>query len=117
MPAVFVDTWFFIAYLNRFDTSHPAALRLVRKYHDAIFVTHDAVLTELLTFFSGQGSFWRGAATELVRQAMGSRKYQVTPMSRPLFENALDLYEQRRDKEYSLVDCMSMMLMRRREMT
>jgi predicted nucleic acid-binding protein len=34
-----------------------------------------------------------------------------------LFSAALSLYEQRPDKEYSLVDCMSMTLMRERGIT
>lgn len=117
MTAVFVDTWFFVAHLHRFDSDHAAAMRIARAHHDTLFVTHDAVLTELLTFFSGHGSFWRNSASALVRKAMASRKYQVTPQSRHFFENALDLYERRQDKEYSLVDCMSMILMQRRDIT
>jgi len=117
MTAVFVDTWFFVAFLHKFDSEHSAAMRIARAYHDITFVTHDAVLTELLTFFSGYGSFWRNSAAELVRKTLASRKYQVTPMSREFFENALDLYERRQDKEYSLVDCMSMTLMQRRDIT
>ena len=117
MAAVFVDTWFFVSFLHKFDADHPAAMRLSRKYHDASFVTHDAVLTELLTFFSGQGSFWRNTAATLVRETILARNYKVTPLSRHVFEEALDLYERRPDKEYSLVDCISMKLMQRRDIT
>ena len=38
----------------------------------------------------------------------------VVSTSGGLFERALDLYENRPDKEYSLVDCMSMVVMRER---
>jgi predicted nucleic acid-binding protein len=41
----------------------------------------------------------------------------VLELDRPLFIAALDLYEQRRDKEYSLVDCASMVIMRQRGIT
>lgn len=114
MSAVFVDTWFFIAHLQKFDPHHLAALRLSRAYHDVAFVTHDGVLTELLTFFAGRGRFWRQSAAELVRETLEAKRYKVTPVSRELFENALALYERRADKEYSLVDCTSMHLMRSR---
>lgn len=117
MRAIFVDTWFFIAHLHRFDPDHQAAVRLGRALHDSTFVTHDGVLTELLSFFSARGSFWRTAAATLVRDAMVAKKYKVTPLSREFFEQALTLYEDRQDKEYSLVDCMSMELMKRREIT
>ena len=117
MPAVFVDTWFFVAYLHKFDPDHQAALRLGRAFHDTTFVTHDGVLTETLTFFSGRGSFWRTAATILVREAMVAKRYKVAPLSREFFEQALALYESRADKEYSLIDCMSMQLMKRRGIT
>lgn len=117
MSVVFVDTWFFIAHLHKFDPDHAAALRLGRAFREATFVTHDGVLTELLTFFSGQGTFWRESAAGLVRGTLAARKYKVTPQSRELFENALTLYERRADKEYSLVDCTSMHLMRSRGIT
>lgn len=112
MTGVFVDTWFFIAHLHRFDPDHAAALRLGRSLGETAFFTHDGVLTEVLSFFSGRGSFWREAAAALVRDALVARRYKVTPLSRELFENALVLYERRTDKEYSLVDCTSMHLMR-----
>jgi uncharacterized protein len=110
-------TWFFIAHLHKFDPDHSAALRLGRVFQNTTFVTHDGVLTEVLSFFSGRGRFWREAAADLARQAMLAKRYKVTPLSRELFEQALALYESRPDKEYSLVDCTSMVLMRRRDIT
>ena len=117
MSGVFVDSWFFIAHLHRFDPDHSAALRLGRTLRETAFFTHDGVLTEVLSFFSGRGAFWREAAAEVVREALAARRYKVTPVSRELFENALTLYERRADKEYSLVDCTSMHLMRVRGIT
>lgn len=117
MSKVFVDTWFFIAFLHKFDPDHAAAMRLAHAYRGAMLFTHDGVLTEVLTFFSGHGSFWRNAAAVIVREAMHAKNYKVTPVSRELFENALDLYERRSDKEFSLVDCTSMHLMLSRDIT
>ena len=115
MPTYFVDTWFFIAYVHKGDPDHDAALRLARRLREAIFVTHDGVLMELLTFFSAHGSFWRREVAAFVEDALAGSRYKTTPLSRELFEQALVLYGRRDDKEYSLVDCVSMNLMRRRE--
>jgi uncharacterized protein len=117
MPSYFADTWFLIASLNPTDAAHHAALRIARTLRGAEFVTHDGVLTELLTFFSGHGSFWRRSVTSFVRDALASSQYKVVPFTRDLFDEALTLYDQRPDKEYSLVDCASMRLMLRRGIT
>ena len=45
----------------------------------------------------------------MVRDVVGTMI--AVPASRDLFIRGLHLYEQRPDKEYSLVDCMSMVVM------
>lgn len=117
MNAVFVDTWYFIAHLHKFDPDHATALRLGRTFQTTTFVTHDGVLTELLSFFAGRGAYWRNVASTLVREAMVAKRFKVRPLSRELFEQALDLYERRIDKEYSLVDCTSMHVMKQLDIT
>jgi predicted nucleic acid-binding protein len=112
MAAYFVDTWFFIAYLRDSDPHHHAAMRLTGTLRDATFVTHDGVLSELLAFFCSHGEFWRKHVAGFVRDALGSRQFKIVPISRLLFEEALTLYERRLDKEYSLTDCASMVVMR-----
>jgi uncharacterized protein len=108
----FLDTWFFIALANRFDEHHSAARRLEAYYSSASLVTHDAVLSELLAFFSGFGSLTRQRAVNVVRETL--RNIAVEPADRRLFLAGLDRYAQRIDKEYSHVDCMSMVLMEKR---
>jgi len=117
MSRYFVDTWYFIAFWHERDPHHRAARHLSRSLKDAKFFTHDAVLTEVLTFFSGHGSFWRQQIASFVRDVLRSKQFHVAPVDRDLFEDALSLYENRLDKEYSLVDCLSMRLMLDRGIT
>lgn len=111
MRTYFVDTWYFIARLDPTDAHHQRARSLVAKTGGRL-ITHDAVLTEVLGYFSGFGRQQRSAAAVGVRNAMAAM--EVVPSTRDLFLRALHLYESRPDKEYSLVDCMSMELMKQR---
>lgn len=115
MQEYFADAWYLIALANRFDSHHAAAGRLEALIADRSIVTHDAVLTEVLTYFSGSGPNTRKRIVDFARRAL--RRFRVEPAGRELFSLALDLYEERKDKEYSLVDCMSMILMRQRGIT
>ncbi|HKO02303.1 MAG TPA: PIN domain-containing protein [Thermoanaerobaculia bacterium] len=117
MARYFVDTWYFIAFLNPRDAHHESALRLSGRLQRAEFFTHDGVITELLAFFSTHGSYWRREVAALTRDILFSGKYRVTPVRRHLLEEALSLYETRLDKAYSLTDCVSMRVMLRRELT
>jgi predicted nucleic acid-binding protein len=113
MQEYLADTWFFIALTNRFDSHYAVAHAMAgRRYR---IVTHDAVLTEVLSYASAGGAHNRQRAVDTVRRAL--REFTVEHVSRELFHLALDLYGARRDKEYSLVDCVSMVLMRQRGIT
>ncbi len=111
----FVDTWFFIAFTDPRDAHHRNARRLRAATGRADLVTHDGVLTELLTFFADALPAGRLAAVQIVRRAFV--EMEVVHITRSTFDAAVALYERRPDKEYSLVDCMSMHLMRARGIT
>jgi predicted nucleic acid-binding protein len=115
MEPVFADTWFFVALADPFDSHHARAVRLNRAMRQSALLLHDAILTEVLAFFSAQGASFRARAVESVRHAL--RQHDVVNVDQRLFQLALDLYAARPDKEYSLVDCMSMTLMKQRGIT
>jgi uncharacterized protein len=112
MRAYFVDTWFFIAHLDRFDSHHRQALRIESEVRGTDLVTHEHVLSEVLSYFADAGNDGRQRGAAMVRRALRDMTV-VTPDIR----RALDLYEARPDKAYSLVDCMSMLIMRDRGIT
>lgn len=112
MQTYFADAWFFIALFDRRDAHHSRALRLSLEIGAGMkVITHDAVYGEVLAFFAEDGVRARQLAVEGVRQSM--RTHRVVPTDRALFQAGLDRYAARPDKEYSLVDCMSMVLMER----
>jgi predicted nucleic acid-binding protein len=115
MTKYFADTWYFIARVDQSDHHHSKALRLERRLIDSRFLTHDYVLGEFLTYFSGEGARARARAVEMVRRTR--RSYEVVESNFLLFESALDRYAHRPDKEYSFVDCISMVLMEHRGIT
>jgi len=110
MPRYFVDTWFLVARFDRADDQHAAAMAIDRRVGRSVMVSHDGVMTEFLAYVAAYDSHNRRGAVEFVRDFM--RRYLVVESGRPLFLRALDLYARRLDKEYSLVDCMSMVSMR-----
>jgi predicted nucleic acid-binding protein len=112
MHTYFADAWFFIALFDRRDAHHARASRLAAEIiAPGSIVTHDSVLGEVLTFFAEDGTRARQLAAEGVRRSM--RSQYVVPSDRALFVAGLDRYAARPDKEYSQVDCMSMVLMER----
>lgn len=115
MREYFVDAWLIIAALDPTDAHHRQARRIAARLAQADLVTHDGVFSEVLAFFSGGGARLRALAVDTVRNSRF--RWTVLPADRELFDRALDLYDRRRDKAYSLTDCMSMVIMRDRGIT
>ena len=116
MPAgYFVDTWFFIAFSDPRDSHHRQARRLGAVMDGNQLVTHEGILTELLAYFAEEDTWGRLRAVKTVRNAL--QEMDVVSPDRDLFRRAVALYEDRSDKHYSLVDCMSMIVMRERGFT
>ncbi len=102
MRKVFVDTSGIIAFENVRDIDHTEAVRTLRVLQTSQpvrLVTSDYVLTEFCNSFSKLG--WRPKALRYIDEA--------------LFEEALELYRSRPDKEWSLTDCSSFIVMRQTE--
>ena len=112
MTAVFVDTSYFVAILNDSDQWHdPAVAARKRLPDDVSLVTTDEVLVEVLASFSKTGEAGRSLAAELIRRVLDSGTTKVVPQSHKSFMSGLERYEQRRDKTYSLQDCIAMNVM------
>lgn len=117
MRVVFADTGYWIAVTNPKDQWAAAAQKLERTLSECRILTTDEILLELLGHFCELGPHLRGKAAEIVRAIHDDPNVTVVPQSRDGFLRGLKLYESRADKGYSLVDCVSMEVMRQHGLT
>ncbi len=108
MKRIFVDTNHFIALLYSRDQWHEKAAKAEAANAEHSLVTTEEVLVELLNFFCEQGRFARLKVTAFVRAVLVDVRTEVVFRSETNFLEAIDLYESRPDKGYSLTDCISM---------
>ncbi len=112
MRVVFADTFYWVAITLPNDPWAEPVARVCAELGTARYVTTDEVLVEFLSYLSPRDTYLRGLAVRLVRRILQDEDVTVVPQSREGFLRGLDLYEQRLDKGYSLVDCISMNIMR-----
>ena len=117
MPRYFVDTFYWVALSDARDQWHARVLAFSRSLSDYHLYTVDEVLAEYLTFYSAARPHVRDDAVQTVRDILRDPHITVMPQSHASFLDALALYASRPDKEYSLVDCVSMRAMRREGLT
>jgi predicted nucleic acid-binding protein len=110
---VFADTLCWGAILHPNDQYRAKVISARDALGDVRLVTTDEVLIELLDGLAQRGTHLRGMAARAVRRILDDERVTVHPQSRESFLAGLRLYEQRNDKGYSLVDCISMAAMRR----
>lgn len=108
MNRVFADTWFYLAVLNPADPNHQRAMvatRLERRFR----VTTDWVLVEVGDALCKQGN--RDVFTRFYGWIHQHPATLIVPASRRLLEDGMHLYRHRRDKDWSLTDCISFVVM------
>lgn len=118
MKHVFVDTCYWVAITNPRDHLHDAAKAARQAFGQAILHTTDEVLGEYLAHFSSKfGPKLRVAAARTVTAVLSDANVRVHPQTRERFLLGRKLYEERPDKEYSLVDCTSFLVMQAQNLT
>jgi predicted nucleic acid-binding protein len=109
VKTVFADTFFFLAILNRADPTHERAVALSRQSR-SVRVTTDWIITELADGLAKIEQ--RERFMDLYRHIQLSPAIRVVPASRALLEEGISLYGARPDKDWSLTDCISFVVMR-----
>lgn len=111
MKSVFVDTHFWVAMVNPQDQWHSASEKAKKVLGDAMLVTTDEVLIELMNAFGNRGDQVRRAAVDAVEAILNNPNVRVLPQTRDGFLAGIKRYKERMDKGYSLTDCISMNVM------
>jgi uncharacterized protein len=104
-----IDTGALLALAIRKDQHHRAAVEFLESAPQTRFVMTNLVLAEVATRLRARAG--AAKAVGLVRDLLGSRRYEVVFVDRVLFEAALMKMEQYHDQAVSLPDCASFALM------
>jgi hypothetical protein len=105
---VFADASYYVALLSPRDQHHQDALRVSGTLRRPIVVS-EFVLIELTNALASVES--RGRAVALWPHLRNDPLVTIVPASTELVAQALDLYARRPDKEWSLTDCTSFVVM------
>lgn len=117
MKIVFVDSLYWIALINPKDQWYSVTVEAKKRYGSAKFLTTEAVLIEVLNYFSTYGARFRFISSQVTRAILDDPDIEVLPINSSLFLSGLNLDEQRLDKGYSMVDCISMIAMKNRDIS
>ena len=109
---ILVDTGFFLALLDARDELHKRARAWAQCLQEQLLVT-EYVLWETVNFASAPAN--RAKVHALVGHVRSNAGYEIVGAGGALFEAGLRLHESRPDKEWSLTDCISFLVMEARE--
>ena len=112
MRAVFGDTFYFLALHNPSDDAHGQATVQASALRGATIVTTAWVVTEFADALADADN--RQACIEFIDDLERNPHVVVVPPSQALLEAGLGLYRSRPDKEWSLTDCISFVVMKER---
>jgi uncharacterized protein len=117
MTEVFLDTSFAIALSSVTDRNHVQAVELANQIETArtSLVTTQAILLEIGNALSKQR--YRAAAIQLLESLETDSSVEVVLWTNSLYRLAFNLFKQREDKEWGLVDCISFIVMQDRGIT
>jgi uncharacterized protein len=117
MTEVFLDTSFAIALSSITDQNHVQAVKLANQIetNKNRLVTTQAILLEIGNALSKKK--YRAAAIQLLESLETDPSVKVVVLTNSLYKRAFNLFKQREDKEWGLVDCISFIVMQDRGIT
>jgi uncharacterized protein len=113
MTPCFADTFFFLALVNSRDAFHSAAVQLNRVNRP--IVTTAWVLLELADHLADAKN--RALFGQVHRAIVADPRFEIIPAEQQMLDRGGVLYEDRADKDWSLTDCTSFLVMQDRQIT
>lgn len=111
---VFADTYYYLALLIEHDEAHQLAVEVTRQFQGQI-VTTGWVLLEFANAVSKSRK--RHYYPSLLEDLKQSSQVKIIPPDEALFDEGTSLYRHRPDKDWSLTDCISFIVMEREGIT
>ena len=112
MSSVFADANYWIALLNHRDQMHAAAVAASEKLAGQTVVTSHMVLVEVLNSLCEFGPHTRAKVAQFCREISIEPSVELVEQTATQFASALQLFQSRPDKAWSLTDCASFLIMR-----
>jgi uncharacterized protein len=113
MKLVFVDTSYYVALFSPADQYHAEAVRLAKTLTRRSVVSEFVLLELGNTASSGKG---RQLFVDLLRRLKSNPRIVLVPASPELFAQGCELFANRPDKDWSLTDCTSFIVMKEFEL-
>ena len=114
MSEIFANTFYFVALLSPADQAHERA-RAVTSDRPIILVTSAWVLMELANSLSHRDT--RSGFIEMLQALRSDPGAVIVGPDQNWYEAGLNLYISRSDKDWSLTDCISFVVMKERGIT
>ena len=108
MKETFADAAYYLALLNVRDELHDRAVAVTPGLSGRLLTT-TWVLTEVADALSQP--MFRSTVVELIETLRRDPLVRVVPASQELFDRGLELFAHRSDKDWSLTDCISCVVM------
>jgi hypothetical protein len=111
---LFADTFYFLALLQVDDEAHSRSMGFSENRSEPLLTTA-WVLTEVADALAMPGM--RESFTRLLTALWVDPSCIIVPPTQTLFDQGVELYAKRPDKDWSLTDCISFVVMRDRGIT
>lgn len=108
MSTVFADAFYFVGLINRTDQHHQKVVAAARRVRSDLLTT-EWVLAEFADALAESAS--RRFVPQFIRELEADPHVTIVRASSDLFNRGLQRYEERRDKHWSLTDCISFVVM------
>ncbi len=116
-PEKFLDTSYAIALSSSTDDYHHKALVIAEqlKASKTHLITTRAIILEIGNALSKQK--YRSKSIKLLSSLENDKTVTIIPLSETFYQKAFQLYCQRNDKNWGIVDCISFIVMGERRIT